>query len=96
MFITYLRFAANRAAAPAFMAAHNAWIERGFAEGAFLGTGSITGGGGGVILARGETRADHEARLREDPFVAEGIVTAETEEVDLRRTGSILAGLSES
>jgi uncharacterized protein YciI len=36
MFVTFLRFAKNRTAAPEFMAAHNDWIAQGFADGVFL------------------------------------------------------------
>ncbi|POH25828.1 MULTISPECIES: hypothetical protein [Sinorhizobium] len=32
MFVTFLRFADNRSAAPEFMAVHNDWIARGFTE----------------------------------------------------------------
>lgn len=86
MFITFLTFAQNRAAAPAFMAAHNDWIAQGFADGAFLCVGSLLPAAGGAILAQGETRADHEARIAADPFVVQGIVTAETHEIDPKRT----------
>lgn len=85
MFITFLKFANNRAAAPEFMAAHNDWISRGFAEGAFLCVGSLQAGGG-AIFASGESRAEHEARIAADPFVLHGVVTPETHEVDPKRT----------
>ena len=93
MCITFLKFAANRAAAPEFMAAHNDWIARGFAEGAFLCTGSLAPAAGGAILAMGESRAAHEARIAADPFVIAGVVTAETHEIDPRRTVEALAFL---
>jgi len=86
MFITFLKFAENRAAAPDFMAAHNDWIAQGFADGVFLGVGSLMPAAGGAILAHGETRARHEARIAADPFVAQGIVTAEIHEIDPKRT----------
>jgi uncharacterized protein YciI len=86
MFVTFLKFTEKRSAASAFMAEHNAWIAQGFADGVFLCAGSLEQGAGGAILAFGESRAAHEARLRADPFVAQGIVTAETREVDAKRT----------
>lgn len=89
MFITFLRFAENRAAAAAVMAAHNDWIARGFTDGVFLCTGSLQPAGG-VILAHGESRDAHEARIAADPLVAQGIVVAETHEVDPRRTVAAL------
>ena len=90
MFITLLQFAENRAAAPAFMAAHNDWIAQGFAEGAFLCVGSIQPAAGGAILANGESRADHDARIAADPFVVEGVVTTKTWEIAPKRTVSAL------
>ena len=86
MFMTFLRFAANRTAAPEYMAAHNDWIARGLADGVFLCVGSLQPNAGGAILAHGESRADHDARIAADPFVLEGIVTAETHEITPGRT----------
>jgi len=90
MFVTFLRFADNRAAAPEFMAAHNDWLARGFADGAFLCAGSLQPNAGGMILSHGESRADHDARIAADPFVVQRIVTAETYEIDVKRTVAAL------
>ncbi|WP_112494951.1 hypothetical protein U0027_10150 [Agrobacterium tumefaciens] len=90
MFVTFLKFAENRAAAPEFMAAHNDWIAQGFADGAFLCVGSLQPAAGGAILANGESRSDHDARIAADPFVIQGIVTAETYEIDPKRTVAAL------
>jgi uncharacterized protein YciI len=90
MFVTFLKFAQNRAAAPAFLAAHNDWIARGFAEAAFLCVGALQPAAGGAIIAHGESRADHDARIAADPFVQQGIVTAETHEIDPKRTVAAL------
>ena len=86
MFVTFLKFAQSRAAAPTFMAAHNAWIAQGFADGVFLCVGSLQPADGGMILAHGEARGDYDSRIAADPFVMEGVVTAETHEIDPRRT----------
>lgn len=90
MFITFLRFATNRAAASEFSSAHNDWITKGFSDGVFLCVGSLAHAGGGAILAHGESLEDHEARIAADPFVVQGIVAAETYEVDLKRTTDAL------
>jgi uncharacterized protein YciI len=90
MFVTFLKFTENRAAAPIFMAAHNDWIEQGFADGVFLCVGALQPAVGGAILANGESRPDYDARIAADPFVAQGIVTPETHEIDLKRTVSAL------
>ena len=86
MFVTFLRFADNRAAAPKYMTSHNDWIAQGFADGVFLCVGSLRPTAGGAILAYGESRAAHDARIAADPFVVQGIVTAETHEIDAKRT----------
>ncbi len=90
MFVTFLKFAENRATAPQFIAAHNDWIAQGFADGAFLCVGSLQPVAGGAILADGESRSEHDARIAADPFVLQGIVTAETYEIDPKRTVAAL------
>jgi uncharacterized protein YciI len=96
MFITLLKLTANRAAAPRFMAAHNEWIAKGFADGVFLCVGSLTPEGGGAILAHEESREDHQTRIAADPFVMHGIVTAEMHEVDPKQTIEALKFLKAS
>lgn len=90
MFVTFLRFTEKRAAAPEFMAAHNDWIAQGFADGVFLCVGSLQPAAGGAIISHGGSREEHEARVAADPFVVQGIVTAETLEIDPKRTVSAL------
>ncbi|MBY8974260.1 hypothetical protein KHP62_00475 [Rhodobacteraceae bacterium NNCM2] len=86
MFVTFLKFAENRAQAPDYMAAHKDWISQGFADGVFLCVGTLQPAAGGAILATGESRAEHDARIAADPFVAKGVVVAETHEFDPNRT----------
>ncbi|MCA1440409.1 hypothetical protein I6F07_09325 [Ensifer sp. IC4062] len=86
MFVTFLKFAENRSAAPEFMAAHNDWIARGFANGVFLCVGSLQPAAGGAIIAHAESRDAYDARIAADPFVVQGVVTAETYEIDPKRT----------
>ncbi|MET3600183.1 YciI family protein [Martelella mangrovi] len=93
MFVTLLKFSDNRSEAPQFMADHNAWIAKGFAENAFICVGSLAEQGGGAVLAHGESRQAHDARIAEDPFVVHGIVTAETFEIDAKRTSDALSFL---
>jgi len=80
MFLVVLRFA-EKAKAPRFMDGHNAWIEGGFRDGVFLLTGGLQPGVGGAVLAHGLSRSELERRLRDDPFVAEGVVAAEILEI---------------
>lgn len=41
MFIVTLRFSEQRARAGEFLDAHQAWLDRGFADGVFLAAGSL-------------------------------------------------------
>ncbi|MCV6546685.1 MAG: hypothetical protein OIF56_05290 [Cohaesibacter sp.] len=86
MYITFLKFSENKAVAPEFMQAHNEWIAKGFADGVFLSVGALKPAAGGAILAHDEERTTYDARIASDPFVAEGIVIAETHEVEIKRT----------
>jgi uncharacterized protein YciI len=81
MFAVVLKFSANKALAPKFMEGHNAWIKRGFDDGVFLLTGSLLPSAGGVVLAHNVSRASLEARVNEDPFVREEVVSADILEV---------------
>lgn len=81
MFIVLLRFSQNKAKASELMAAHNDWIARGLQEGVFLLVGSLNPRLGGAILAHDVTRAELEARVNQDPFVAHDVVSAELLEV---------------
>ena len=80
MFVVTLKFA-DEAKAPLFMDGHNAWIKRGFDDGVFLLAGNLQPNAGGAILAYNAARADVEARVKEDPFVAEGVVKADILEI---------------
>lgn len=76
MFVITLRFT-DKIKAPLFMDGHNAWIKRGFDDGIFLLTGRLQPSAGGVILAHNASPEEIEARVQDDPFVAEGVVSAE-------------------
>ena len=85
MFAIFLKFAENRAKAPEFMDAHKAWIKQGFDDGVFLMVGSLQPNMGGAVLAHGVSRDEIETRVNEDPFVVEGIVSAEILEISPAR-----------
>jgi len=93
MFIITLRFS-DKTKAPQFMDRHNAWIKRGFDDGVFLLVGSLQPNAGGAILAHDVSRADVEARIEADPFVAEGVVTADVLEITPGRADERLAFLN--
>lgn len=85
MYAITLRFA-DRSKAPQFMDSHNDWIRRGFDEGVFLLVGSLQPNAGGAILAHNASRAEIEARIKDDPFVVEGVVSADILEFTPGRT----------
>ena len=81
MFIVLLKFSDNKAEAGQHMDGHNAWIKRGFDDGVFLVVGSLQPNAGGGIVVHNIDRADLEARVSKDPFVAENVVKAEIIEI---------------
>jgi len=86
MFIVLLRFSENRGQAGSFMSGHTEWLQRGFDDGVFLLAGSLQPGLGGGIVAHNTSRPDLEARLNDDPFVAENIVVADIHEISPSKT----------
>ena len=92
MFVITLRFI-NKPKAPQFMDGHNAWLKRGFDEGVFLLAGGLQPNAGGAILAHDASPAAIEARVQQDPFVAEGVVHAEILAIAPIRTDERLAFL---
>ena len=86
MFVVLLRFSDNKGKAGQFMDGHREWIRRGFDDGVFLLVGSLQPGLGGGLLAHNTSRAELEARVNADPFVAEDIVSAEILEIAPSRT----------
>lgn len=94
MFIVLLRFSSNKAQAGQFMESHSAWIKRGFDDGVFLLTGSLQPNLGGGILSHNTTLEELDARVKEDPFVAHDVVSAEILEITPGLTDERLAFLS--
>ena len=93
MFIVFLKFSANKAAAPDHMEGHKQWLQQGFDDGVFLVAGSLQPGLGGGIVAHATTRADLDARLGADPFVVEDVGTADGHEIDPARADDRLTFL---
>ncbi len=93
MFVVMLKFSTNKAQAAKFMDGHKAWIKRGFDDGIFLLTGSLSPNLGGAIVAHNTSLVELQGRVSEDPFVAEDIVTAELVEIAPSQADSRLAFL---
>ncbi len=81
MYIVLLKFAANKGQVSQFVDGHMAWLKRGFDDGVFLLAGRLQPDAGGGILAHNTSKADLESRLKDDPFVAENVVSAEVHEM---------------
>jgi uncharacterized protein YciI len=93
MFVVLLRFSNNRSQASRFLEGHKRWLDRGFDDGVFLLAGSIQPHQGGGLLAHHTTRQELLARVNEDPFVAEDVVTAEIVEIAPSRMDQQLQSL---
>lgn len=77
MFIVLLRFSSNKALASQFVEGHKQWLQRGFDDGVFVLSGSLQPDQGGGIMAHATSHAELQERVSRDPFVAEGVVSAE-------------------
>jgi uncharacterized protein YciI len=73
MFVIELIYKAELAEIDANMRAHMAFLKKHYAAGRFLISGRKLPREGGIILALGDSRAQIEAIVREDPFVARGL-----------------------
>lgn len=93
MFAVLLRFSDNKDRAGELMDGHKEWIKRGYGDGVFLVVGSLQPNLGGAIVAHGVSRSDLEARIEEDPFVAENVVSAEILEITPASTDERLSFL---
>ncbi|KAE9627661.1 YciI family protein [Parasedimentitalea maritima] len=90
MFIVLLRFSKNKDQVGAFLEGHKVWIQRGFDDGVFLLAGTLKPMVGGGLLAHNITAEALQARVNEDPFVAEDVVTAEIIEMSPSRADNRL------
>ncbi|MGI9318542.1 MAG: YciI family protein [bacterium] len=93
MFFIFLKFSENKGIAAQFMENHNTWIKNGFDDGVFLMVGSLQPNLGGGILAHNTSLEDLQTRVKDDPFVAENIVTAEIIEFNPSKTDERLSFL---
>jgi uncharacterized protein YciI len=73
MFVIELLYKADLAAIDAQMKPHVAFLEKHYDAGRFLVSGRKVPRDGGIILAIGDSRAQIEAIMRDDPFCAQGL-----------------------
>lgn len=93
MFIIMLRFSGNKGQAGQFLEGHKEWIGRGFEDGVFLVAGSLQPNLGGGIVAHNTSLPDLRRRVDADPFVAQGVVSAEIVELTPSRADERLSFL---
>ena len=89
--VVVLTYVAPLDAIDARMKEHGAWLAKGYAEGVFLASGRQIPRTGGVILIRGE-KAAVEAVVATDPFVSDGLATAE---ITAFTASMVLPGIAE-
>jgi uncharacterized protein YciI len=77
VFLLLLTYVKPLAEVDALMRKHVAWLDEHYAAGRFLVSGRRIPRTGGVIIARGEDRAEIEALAATDPFVRGGVATCE-------------------
>lgn len=73
LFVVELLYRAPLAEIDAAMTAHVRFLKKYYAAGCFLVSGRKIPRDGGIILAAGESRAEIETIMREDPFCARGL-----------------------
>ena len=76
------------------MAAHNEWLQQGFNADIFILAGSIETGLGGAILAHNCSYVEISARVAQDPFVQNNVVSAEIMTISASKTDPRLAFLA--
>lgn len=81
MFIIFLKFAENKAAAPEHMAGHNDWLADGFDKGLFVLAGTLEPKSGGCLISPINTAESITDFVMKDPFVKNKVVTPEILEV---------------
>jgi len=96
MFVIELIYKAPLAEIDASMAAHMRFLKKHYASGHFIVSGRKVPRDGGIILAKGDSREQIEAIMREDPFCARGLadvrviefrVSQHADDVEARITG---------
>ncbi|MGC4107363.1 MAG: YciI family protein [Thermomicrobiales bacterium] len=84
MFVSTLTYLVDLDQIEDALPAHVAWLDRQYADGVAVVSGRQNPRIGGVIIWRNLERADLEARITEDPFIALGL--ASTAVVEFRAT----------
>jgi uncharacterized protein YciI len=95
MFIVSLHYIQPLEVVESHLQAHRAFLDRFYQQGVFIASGRKVPRNGGVILAKGVTRAELEGILDQDPFRAQGVADYQITEFTATRTSADFAGLLE-
>src|SRR4029078_1788115 len=87
VFVLLLTYVRPLPEVDALMREHVGWLKEHYAAGRFVVSGRRIPRTGGVILARGDDRAEIEALAATDPFVRAGVATCEVVPVRAAPTG---------
>lgn len=97
MFVIELIYKADLTEIDGAMRAHMAYLKEQYGAGRFLMSGRKLPRTGGIIIARGDSLAQVEALVKEDPFVARGLADFRIIEFNVsQRATSVDALLGES
>lgn len=77
----------------ACLADHIAWLEEGYAAGAFIASGRRVPRNGGVILAKGDSLEEVQARLSQDPFQVQGLAKVDVIPFEASKRIAALEGI---
>jgi uncharacterized protein YciI len=77
LFVVILSYVAPIDQIDAAGAEHVAWLQHGYDQGIFLASGRRVPRTGGIILASAPSLEEVETWMRQDPFQARGLATAE-------------------
>lgn len=95
MFVVLLTYTAPLEQIDQHMPAHMAYLQRCYQAGMFVASGRRVPRTGGVILAQAPDRVSVEQVVALDPFVAEGLATAEVVEFRTSQHSSVFAPLAD-
>ncbi|WP_412538240.1 YciI family protein [Longispora sp. K20-0274] len=80
MFIVTLTYTAPLTEIDARLTEHNDWLDRHYSAGLFVGSGRRVPREGGVIVVRDADRDVLDAALAGEPFLRDGVATAQVVE----------------
>jgi uncharacterized protein YciI len=93
VFVLLLTYVRPLPEVDALMREHVAWLNEQYDAGRFLVSGRRIPRTGGVIVARGDDRAQIEALAATDPFVSGGVATCEVIQFRASQTAAGLDSL---